>query len=172
MSETHATAFLRRGKPKLRKTGCRRSLKLGNATAGAASSAPTGYCYGKTFRRRKREQAPALHSIAARLHLECGGLPPLSRAACCATTGCCYGKTFWRRKRQQAPALHSIDISRASRTGHSLVERGGNRGRPLPLRFARGGDRNARQSESSIDTSRARRARDACRSGGANLRWC
>jgi hypothetical protein len=47
---------------------------------GAASSAPTGYCYGSTFGRRKREQAPALDIIAATLDLECGGLPPLSRA--------------------------------------------------------------------------------------------
>jgi hypothetical protein len=46
----------------------------------AQHAAPYGYCYGDTFGRRKREQAPALHRIAARLHLECGGLPPLSRA--------------------------------------------------------------------------------------------
>jgi hypothetical protein len=46
----------------------------------AIRCAPTGYCYGNTFGRRKREKAPALHRIAARLRLECGGLPPLSRA--------------------------------------------------------------------------------------------
>ena len=53
---------------------------MARAAAGAASSAPAGYCYGNTFGPRKREQAPALHRIAARLHLECGSLPPLSRA--------------------------------------------------------------------------------------------
>jgi hypothetical protein len=52
---------------------------MGRSTAGAASSAPTGYCYANTFGRRKREQAPALHRIAAGLRLECDGLPPLSR---------------------------------------------------------------------------------------------
>jgi hypothetical protein len=52
---------------------------MGHATAGAASSAPTESCYGNMFGRRKREQAPALHRIAARIRLECSGLPPLSR---------------------------------------------------------------------------------------------
>jgi len=60
------------GTPALRKTGWRRSVRLG--------SAPTGYCYGNAPGRRKREQAPALHRTAERLRLECGGLPPLSRA--------------------------------------------------------------------------------------------
>jgi hypothetical protein len=55
-------------------------MRLGGVTAGAASSAPTEYCYGNTVERRKREQAPALHRIGARVRLECGGLPPLSRA--------------------------------------------------------------------------------------------
>jgi hypothetical protein len=50
-----------------------RVASVGCAAAGAASSAPTEYCYGNTFGRRKREQAPALHRIAARLRLEIGG---------------------------------------------------------------------------------------------------
>jgi hypothetical protein len=39
----------------------------------------TGYCYGNTIGRRKREQAPALHMTTPLFHLECGGLPPLCR---------------------------------------------------------------------------------------------
>jgi hypothetical protein len=56
--------------------------------------------------------------------------------------------------------------------GRLLVEREGSPGWPLPLRFGCGGGRNGPQSEASIDTGRDRRVRDACRSGGANLRWC
>src|ERR1700733_5824621 len=58
----------------------RRLLRLGIAAADATCSAPTRYCYGKTLGRRKREQAPALHRIEPARRLECGGLPPLSRA--------------------------------------------------------------------------------------------
>ena len=60
---------------------------MGRAAAGSASSAPAGYCYGNTFGRRKREQALPVdrqvpHSIESSPtpRLECGGLPPLSRA--------------------------------------------------------------------------------------------
>jgi hypothetical protein len=79
--ETVATKVKRAGETlALRKASVLVRAMIAHDSAGAASSAPTGSCHGNTFGRRKREQAPALHRIAARLRLECGGLPPLSRA--------------------------------------------------------------------------------------------
>src|SRR5271156_5842806 len=70
---------------------CSRNLRFGHISrgttgrcgwallkAGAASSATTGYCYGNAFGEESGSKLP--HSTeSARLRLECGGLPPLSR---------------------------------------------------------------------------------------------
>jgi hypothetical protein len=71
------------GVPMLDEDGPRYSARSPATSAGrrkrACFRAPTGFCYGNTGERRKQEQAPALHRIAGRARLECGGLPPLSR---------------------------------------------------------------------------------------------